>query len=978
VKNKYASFLQFLIVFVLSLNCFIGLAQTDLQKKQITKSYDLKKIEQLKAEFDSRYKTEKASAIEAATKNGWDIYKKNADGTFDELMAVSSDGKPIYYSIENVNAAKSTRANHLNSGGSLGLSLDGQNMYAGVWDGAPVRVSHQEFGGRMVVSDGVATLNSNSFHATHVTGTIGAAGVDPAAKGMAPLSTVKTFDWNNDLTEVLAEAENGLLLSNHSYGIPIANASGNWFMGAYSSAARAWDQLSYAVPYYLMVASAGNDGNSTNPAPMTANYDKLTGNKTAKNNLVVANANDANVDASGNLISVTINSSSSEGPSDDRRIKPDITGNGTSLYSSTSGSDTEYSSLTGTSMASPNVMGTLLLLQQHYNNVNHTFMRASTLKGLACHTADDKGKVGPDPVWGWGLLNAKKAAQAITGNGLQSWISEETLHQGEVFTFTATSDGVNPLLASISWTDVPGAAVENSLNNATPVLVNDLDIRITKDGIPYYPWKLQTAANLAAIKTEDNNVDNVERINVDNPSGVYTITVTHKGTLQDGPQKFSFIVTGLSSAFSLTSLTDMQTSCVGGNATYNFNFTNSNTTATNFTASGLPNGAIATFSSPTLNASGAFSMTVSNLQNATPGIYPIAVVGDNGTETETRYVDLKISSTDFANVALNSPSNTQTGLSSTLQLHWSTVENAESFHLQLATDTNFTTVIVDNITNDTTFPVTSLLEDTQYYWRVFPLNACGAGTNATVYTFQTGHLVCNNHFEANEYSNAAISDVGTALAAVYIPVTGGFIIGDLNVNLNISHTYIGDLTIVLEGPAAINYPRITLFSEPCGDNQDINCTMDDSGNVITCNPATPGISGFVIPNQALSTLNNKAANGTWVLYVTDPYPGNGGIINNVSLDFCTVSPLLGVSENNVSRFDVYPNPSSGIVNLHVTGALEGKSTYTLHDVQGRSILNKSISSSSEVIDLENFANGVYFLSIENGNQKTTKKIILNR
>ena len=41
-------------------------------------------------------------------------------------------------------------------------------------------------------------------------------------------------------------------------------------------------------------------------------------------------------------------------------------------------------------MASPNVAGSLLLLQEHYNNLNGEFMKSATLKGLACHTATDE------------------------------------------------------------------------------------------------------------------------------------------------------------------------------------------------------------------------------------------------------------------------------------------------------------------------------------------------------------------------------------------------------------------------------------------------------------------------------------------------------------------------------------------------------------------------------------------------------------
>ena len=160
-----------------------------------------------------------------------------------------------------------------------------------------------------------------------------------------------------------------------------------------SDYAKDWDNILYNAPYYLMVTSAGNDGNdnSANTAPLEGNssYDKLSGDKTAKNNMVVANGQDAIINSDGTLNSVTISSSSSEGPTDDLRIKPDITGNGTGLYSTYDGTDDAYNTISGTSMSSPNITGSLLLLQQYYNETYGNFMRASTLKGLALHTADD-------------------------------------------------------------------------------------------------------------------------------------------------------------------------------------------------------------------------------------------------------------------------------------------------------------------------------------------------------------------------------------------------------------------------------------------------------------------------------------------------------------------------------------------------------------------------------------------------------------
>lgn len=979
VKSNSTPLLQFALATCLLLCTLTLSAQTEEQKIQISKSYDQAKIERLSQQFEAKARTEKAAALAAAKRNNWPIYRQNPDGSYDELMALSKDGKPIYYALDNVNAAKTTRANTLNSGGLLGLSLDGQNMFSGVWDGGPVRVSHQEFGGRMVISDNAFSLTSNSFHATHVSGTVGAAGVSANAKGMAPLSTVKTFDWNNDLTEVLAEARNGLLLSNHSYGIPLSSAPGNWYMGAYSGEALSWDQLSYAVPYYLMVASAGNDGNSTNPAPTTTGYDKLTGNKCAKNNLVVANCQDANINAAGDLVSVSINSGSSEGPTDDRRIKPDITGNGSGLFSSTDASDTSYATLSGTSMASPNVMGTLLLLQQHYNNVNNHFMRAATLKGLACHTADDRGRVGPDAIWGWGVLNAKKAAQAISNNGLQSWISEETLSQGETFTFTAVSDGVTPLIASISWTDLPGAWVDGILNGTTPALVNDLDIRITKDGATYYPWKLQSAANLLALRTEDNAVDNIERINIDAPSGVYTISVTHKGTLQDGPQHYGFVVTGLSSEFAIVPTTGDQTACLNGSATYGFHFNSSNNTPVNFSASGLPNGAVANFSASSLSNPADFAVTISNLSAAIPGTYSIAIIGNNGVETETRLINLIISSVDFVNVPLLAPVNNQISVSPSLQFTWESVENSDGFHIQVATDADFTNIIADAYTVFPDYSLSNLSEATTYYWRVFPKNNCGEGSTATVFTFQTGQLNCNFHYEPDNYVNAAIdSQFAPGNAIMQIEVTDDITVGDINVTLDITHTNVGDLKVILEGPFSLGFPQIVLFDGACDGQQDLNYIVDDTGNDLNCNASAPAITGTVKPLQSMTYFNNKPAIGYWTVYVKDDAVGaDNGMVNFVRLDFCTVQPL-GIPQIEKSGFRIVPNPTNGLVEVRFAQNPANNTVLTLTDMQGRQILTQNAGSIHEILALDHLQDGVYFLSAANGKQKTTQKIVLRK
>ena len=734
-----------------------------------------------------------------------------------------------------------------------------------------------------------------------------------------------------------------------------------------------------------MVASAGNSGDDQNNAePITFGIDKLTGNKTAKNNLVIANCLDASVNAAGDLTAaVVINSSSSQGPTDDRRIKPDITGNGTGLISTSSTSNTATANLTGTSMSSPNVAGTLLLLQQHHNNLTTKFMKAATLKGLACHTADDSGNIGPDVYFGWGLLNAKAGAQALTSNGLNAWVSEEKLNQGQTYTITVKSLGTSPLIATACWTDVPGDPNngQRPANDLKRALVNDLDVRITRNGSTYYPWKLASDPTLDATRIGDNNIDNVEQVKIDSPpAGDYVITVTHKGTLVNNTQDFSLIITGVTSGFAIIPTSNDLEVCANQNATFTFNYSQTGTTTTNFSTTGLPSGATVVFTPSSRNSNGPVTLTISNLSAVNPGNYNMGIVGNNGLETETRYRNLKIFSSTFTPVVGSSPAINQVGVATTVNLVWNAQANAESYQLQVSSSPTFATTIL-NVSNiiGNSYIVSNLAQQTNYYWRVSPSNRCGAGvlSNATVNNFQTGVLSCGNEFSATNFSNASIASTANATASVPIVVTGGLTIGDLNVALNISHTYIQDFKVKLTGPASIGSPVIILLDQPCGDNDNVNCTMDDSGIAVACGTTVPALTGSVIPSQTLTALNGLIADGTWTLTVDDPYNGDGGTINSVKLQICNIQVPLSTEDTTFSNLKIYPNPTTGFVNIDLGNQnLESNSIVKLFDIQGRMISTKEMKTAIDNINISNLSDGVYLITIENGSSRTTKKIVL--
>jgi len=521
------------------------LAQSRIAKDQIHFSYDQDKITSFINEMEQEHQAKLQKIGKLIKSKGLQATEKNHNGSQIALKDIGTDGTPLYYATLNDPASQTSRAHTLYDKGLLNLGLTGTNMEVGVWDSGIALSSHQEFDSRATNSDNADEV---SLHATLVTGNLISAGVEPNAKGVAYGARALTHDWSRDKIEVAEAAANGLLLSNHSYGI-LSDRVPDWYFGAYIKVTQDWDRIMYNAPYYLMVTAAGNaqksyDNDAPNFGKTADGFDLLLGFTTTKNGLTVAGAN-TEIDANGDLKKASVTGYSSFGPVDDGRVKPDLAGDGGNILSTSSATNSSYQVSTGTSMAAPGVTGSLLLLQQYHEELYGSCMKAATLKGLALHTADDVDAKGPDYKMGWGIINAKSAAEVLQNKEYTTLVNEESLSNDETFTVTVNAIEGAPLVASISWTDPESESINRGeLNSTTAALVNDLDIRITKNDETHFPWKLNPAkANNPAIKG-DNKVDPFERVEVENPAGTYTITVSHKGTLKNGFQDFSLIVSG--------------------------------------------------------------------------------------------------------------------------------------------------------------------------------------------------------------------------------------------------------------------------------------------------------------------------------------------------------------------------------------------------------------------------------------------------
>jgi hypothetical protein len=544
---------------------------------------DQEALQQLYQQFRTKEIQDSILAAQLESQGKARVFEITDEKSVIGLVGFTATGFPIFYSTDNQNASATVGTNLVVAGATNGYGLTGNGMVIGEWDGGEVRGTHQELTGRVTQVD---SPSSQSDHSTHVAGTMIASGVDASAKGMATAATISAHDFYSDDSEMTTFAGTGII-SNHSYGTITgwrymsSTTSWRWYgdttisavedhqFGFYTYRARGWDLIANAAPNYLIVKSAGNDRNDVPGSSVTSHeiwdntqgwitstvsrpadggvlgYDCISSNGNAKNILTVGAVEDI-VGGYSQASNVVMSSFSGWGPTDDGRIKPDIVANGVSLYSTGMANNSDYYSSSGTSMSAPNATGSMALLQEMYNDSNASYMNASSLKALVIHTANESGaNPGPDFKFGWGLLNIKGAADIIADT-LTNKIIETSISNSGTSTYTFSSNGLQDIVATIVWNDPAATPVASSLDPTNSMLVNDLDLRISNSsGTVKMPWTLNSATPASAAVKADNVKDNVEKVIFDSPSaGIYTFTISHKGTLA-ATQNFSLVISGV-------------------------------------------------------------------------------------------------------------------------------------------------------------------------------------------------------------------------------------------------------------------------------------------------------------------------------------------------------------------------------------------------------------------------------------------------
>ena len=128
---------------------------------------------------------------------------------------------------------------------------------------------------------------------------------------------------------------------------------------------------------------------------------------------------------------------------------------------------------------------------------------------------------------------------------------------------------------------------------------------------------------------------------------------------------------------------------------------------------------------------------------------------------------------------------------------------------------------------------------------------------------------------------------------------------------------------------------------------------------------SPAANGQQVISSAGASATGVGVQLSWTLGepVIETFTGTSAILtqgfHQSKLTVTAIDPKL-YPELELS---VYPNPVSSSLRLQITGERPGKLTYSLYNAEGKALVQKSVESFPETINMELFTSGSYFLKV---------------
>jgi subtilisin-like proprotein convertase family protein len=399
--------------------------------------------------------------------------------------------------------------------------------------------------------------------------------------------------------------------------------------------------------------------------------------------------------------------------------------------------------------------------------------------------------------------------------------------------------------------------------------------------MPYYDnliWDATTS------KTNNERWGDYSGIGVDPLDGcTFWFTTEYGGGGQTRIAAFKFDECGTPD-FTLNVAPDSLDICAPDDAVYDVilgsvsEFSNTVT----LTSTGQPDGTSATFLPNPLVPPGTSVLTISSTGAAVPGSYDITVGGSaDGSPGHQETVTLNLFDSEPGAPNLLLPADGSMDQSHQPTFDWSDAAGATSYRLEIATDPDFTSLVEDvsGLVASTWTPTSNLPNDSVLYWRVSAENACGVVVSE-VSAFRTLASNCLTYVSTDVPK--PINDNAWATSVIEVP--DGFVVTDVDVIIDsLTHTYDGDLDIYIHHP---DTTEVELSTDNGGTGENFTNTRFDDEATTPITSGTAPFTGSFIPEGNLTSLEGKAANGTWTLRIYDDAGSDTGSLNAWSAVIC--------------------------------------------------------------------------------------------
>ncbi|MAC87001.1 MAG: hypothetical protein CMQ52_02585 [Gammaproteobacteria bacterium] len=243
-------------------------------------------------------------------------------------------------------------------------------------------------------------------------------------------------------------------------------------------------------------------------------------------------------------------------------------------------------------------------------------------------------------------------------------------------------------------------------------------------------------------------------------------------------------------------------------------------------------------------------------------------------------------------------------------------------------------------------------------------------------SFQREVLNSACYTRINDTENTIGPDIGVTTSIINMDQNA--VITDVNLTLNIEHTWDADLEVKLIAPDGVT--EIILF-EDIGSDEDnfTNTVLDDDASTVISDGEAP-FTGSYRPTGSLSDFNGLLSGGDWTLYINDDADGDGGTLLDWSIQICTEASL-SVSDNKLDgEFKIL---NKGNNQFEVT--LANTSSFNdldlnVYNMVGQKLLWKTIKNTSGfysyIIDMSRASTGVYLVRLGNNSNATIKRIVV--